>query len=105
MRYPAILAAALVLTWAGAAQADTIRTSGGIGVNGTIVDMDAENLIVQVEAAKRSIPLAEVSRIECEKIPDEAPEGTEAEVRPQSGEAAPRREAEAAAATAAAATS
>jgi hypothetical protein len=68
MRYPAILATALLVTWAAAAQADTIRTAGGIGVNGTIVDMDADSLIVQGESGKRSIPLAEVSRIECEKI-------------------------------------
>ena len=70
MRYPAILAAAVLLGSGLTAQADTIRTAGGIGVNGAITDMDAEGLVVQVETAKRSIPLADVARIECEKFPD-----------------------------------
>jgi hypothetical protein len=70
MRYPAILAIAVALMGAAAAQADTVRTSGGIGVNGTIIDMDAENLVVQADTVKRSIPLAEVARIECEKFND-----------------------------------
>ncbi len=64
-----LLIAVMVTLAAGLARADRVRTKAGIGYTGSIEGLDAEGLVLKGPAGVRSIPLADVERIEVDDIP------------------------------------
>jgi len=59
-----------VLLAASAARADRVRTRAGIGLVGKVVGLDADGLLFQDAAGKRTIPLADIVSIEVDGLPD-----------------------------------
>jgi tetratricopeptide (TPR) repeat protein len=66
----AVLAAAAALTAASARADDRIRTKVGIGVDGKIVGVAEDGLVMEVARAKRTISFAEIQRVEAGDFPD-----------------------------------
>jgi tetratricopeptide (TPR) repeat protein len=66
-----ILAAAVVLVAAAAAQADRIRTAKGIGYDGEISGLAPDGLNIKLSSgAEKAVPLADISKVTADKYPD-----------------------------------
>lgn len=66
----ALVAALAVLALGASVRADNVRTRAGIGYAGKVTDLGEEGLVVNVGGTKRSVPLADVLRIEVDDFPD-----------------------------------
>ena len=66
----AVLAAALAAVFPATAQADKIRTHKGIGYAGKITGLGADGIIIEVAGAPRTVPLADIAKVETDAFPD-----------------------------------
>ena len=65
-----IVAAAVVALVAAGARADRIRTRVGIGYDGKITGVSPDGLVIEVNGTPRSIPLADIARVEATQFPN-----------------------------------